>query len=68
MLEKLLERMKLVEEAVVKQTQAVQQAMADMNMLNGVKQELQHIINMAQEVAAVVEPVVEVVDAVGEVV
>jgi hypothetical protein len=49
MKEKLLERLKLMDEAIMKQHQALQQANADLNMLNGCRQELVHIINLCDE-------------------
>lgn len=49
MKEKLLERMKLMEEAIARQQQAVNQAMADLNALHGSRQELNFIIAMADE-------------------
>ncbi len=59
MKDKLFERLKLMDEAIMKQHQTLQQANADMNMLNGCRQELVHIINMCaedeKEVAIVVD-------------
>lgn len=59
MKDKLFERLKLMDEAIVKQHQTLQQANADMNLLNGCRQELVHIINMCieddKEVAIVVD-------------
>lgn len=49
MKEKLIERLSLMDQAIAKQTQVLHQANADLNMLNGCKQELAHIISMAEQ-------------------
>jgi hypothetical protein len=49
MKEQLLERLKLMDDAIMKQHQTLQQANADLNMLNGCRQELVHIINLCDE-------------------
>lgn len=46
MKEKLLERLQLMNKAIEEKHQALQQANADLNMLNGCRQELQHVIHM----------------------
>jgi len=53
MKEKLLERLKLMDEAVMKKSQELQQCNADLNMLNGCRQELVHVINLCDEPAKV---------------
>ena len=49
MKEKLLERLSLMDKAIVEAQQRLGQANADLNMLNGCRQELVHIINMVSE-------------------
>lgn len=49
MKEKLLERLELMNKAIEDQHLKLQQASADLNMLNGCKQELVHIINLCDE-------------------
>lgn len=49
MREKLIERLKLIDEAINKQHQALQQANADLNMLNGCRQELLHVIHLLDQ-------------------
>lgn len=53
MKEKLAERLVLIDQAIAKQTTTLHQANADLNMLNGCRQELLHVIHMCdQEVAS----------------
>jgi hypothetical protein len=49
MKEQLIERLQLMDEAIKNQTQKLQQANADLNMLNGCRQELLHIIHMLDQ-------------------
>jgi hypothetical protein len=46
MKQQLLERLKLMDNAILDQSQKLAQANADLNMLNGCRQELMHIISL----------------------
>ena len=60
MKEQLLERLKLMDQAIRDQHDKLQQANADLNMLNGCRQELVHIINLCDQPA--VDPVDQSLD------
>ena len=66
---KLLERLKMMDETIAKQNDVYQQAMAQLNALNGCKQELLHILNMCNEPVSEPQPIdPPLADMTGEVV
>ena len=56
MKEQLLERLKLMDETIQNKGQQLQQANADLNLLNGQRLELVHIINLCDKEQESKEP------------
>lgn len=67
MKEQLVERLALMDKAIVDAQQKLGQANADLNMLNGCRQELVHIINLCDAPVPVIESAAVHDDLVSEV-